>query len=185
MIMYEEREMDWKRIKEDYLHSARPNYAALARKYGVSRQAVSRRAKREGWNDSLQNSFQEEMEEVLRLMLKKLRQAVEEVEQTQLRTVVKTKEIEYRNDGRPDKPTGEILREEESFRTEKGLIDSGRLKQLTAILKELKELEMPKSELDLQEQMARIAKLQKECEAETENGELRVLLEGDAKIFAH
>ena len=56
-------------------------------------------------------------------------------------------------------------------------VDLGRLKQITAVLKELKELRFPKTELDLQEQRARIAKLEKESGSAKEEDSLTVRFE--------
>ena len=63
-------------------------------------------------------------------------------------------------------------------------VDLGRLKQITAILKELKELRFPKTELDLQEQRARIAKLEKESLGEKEEGTLQVRFEGELETLS-
>ena len=61
-------------------------------------------------------------------------------------------------------------------------VDLGRLKQIAAVLKELKEIRYPKTELDLQEQRARIAKLEREGSTETEaDGELLVRFVGEAE----
>ena len=47
---------------------------------------------------------------------------------------------------------------------EGGVVDRAGLRQLTAALKDLKEIQMLKSELDRQEQEARIAKLQADAQ---------------------
>ena len=123
--------------------------------------------------------MQQEIEAVAALILEKLKAAMAEPERVGLRRVVKTKQIRYENPDRPDKPTCEEITEEERFRRVKCPIDLGRLKQITAVLKELKELRFPKTELDLQEQRARIAKLEKEGLGEKESDVLQVRFEAD------
>ena len=122
--------------------------------------------------------MQRDIEAVAALILEKLKTAMAEPERMSLRRVVKTKEIRYENPDRPDKPTTEVQSEEERYRRVKCPVDLGRLKQITAVLKELKELRFPKTELDLQEQRARIAKLEKEGLAEAEGDVLQVRFEG-------
>ena len=125
------------------------------------------------------DEMEREIEAVAALILEKLKIAMAEPERMSLRRVVKTKQIRYENSDRPDKPTTEIQTEEERYRRVKCPVDLGRLKQITAVLKELKELRFPKTELDLQEQRARIAKLEKEGLPEGEKDVLQVRFEGD------
>lgn len=131
-----------------------------------------------------EDPMEQEIEAVSALILQRLKAAMEEPERMSLRRVVKTKEIRYENPDRPDKPTCEVQTEEERYRRVKCPVDLGRLKQITAILKELKELRFPKTELDLQEQRARIAKLEKESLGEKEEGTLQVRFEGELETLS-
>ena len=58
------------------------------------------------------------------------------------------------------------------------IIDRQGLKQIAAALKDIKEVQMLKSELDRREQEARIAKLQKEAEKEEQNQDVMITIEG-------
>ena len=52
-------------------------------------------------------------------------------------------------------------------------------------MRDIKEVQMLKTELDRMEQEARIAKLQKEAEADdTDNNEIKVTIEGDLEIYS-
>lgn len=130
-----------------------------------------------------QELMQREIEEVSALILQKLKEAMAEPEKMSLRRTVKTKTIRYENPDRPDKPTSEIQTEEERYRHVKCPVDLGRLRQITAVLKELKELRFPKTELDLQEQRARIAKLEKEGAGESAEDE-SLLVRFEAELEA-
>lgn len=130
----------------------------------------------------MDQQVEREIEELSGLILERLREALLEPERVSLRRVVKTKEIRYENPDRPDKPTSEVCTEEERLRRVRCPVDLGRLKQIAAVLKELKEIRYPKTELDLQEQRARIAKLEREgCNETEEDGELLVRFVGEAE----
>ena len=130
------------------------------------------------------DQMEREIEAVAALILEKLKTAMAEPERMTLRRVVKTKEIRYDHPDRPDKPTCEVQTEEERFRRVNCPVDLGRLKQITAVLKELKELRFPKTELDLQEQRARIAKLEKESGGLKDEEGLQVRFEGDLETLS-
>nr|DAH97706.1 MAG TPA: hypothetical protein [Caudoviricetes sp.] len=66
---------------------------------------------------------------------------------------------------------------------EKGIIDRGGLKQLTGVLKDLKEVLVLRSDADTREQEARIAKLQRDLR-EQEAQSVTVLLEGACQEYA-
>ena len=96
----------------------------------------------------------------------------------------KIKEIEYNNEERPDKPTKEIIHEEENVNEVHTIVDRKGLKDIASALRDIKEIQMLKTELDKREQEARIAKLQKEAESDDEGGEIEVVITGKAKEYA-
>ena len=67
---------------------------------------------------------------------------------------------------------------------EKGLIDRGGLKQLTGVLKDLKEILVLRSEGDTLEQQARIARLQRELSREDSQERILVTMEGACGGYA-
>ena len=93
--------------------------------------------------------------------------------------------IEYNNEDRPDKPTKEIVHEAEKLIEATSIVDRQGLKQIASALRDIKEVQMLKSELDRQEQEARIANLQKQAEkGDGDQGKITVVLEGALKDYA-
>ena len=189
MIMaeiYEGRlSVDWKRIKAEYIAGG-TSYRKLAEKYKVKLSALRSVAEREKWvelkaqaqhktNTKIVDSVsdkeaQKAVDKLSRVsdltdkLLNKLEQAIEELDIQLYKDVVKVKEIEYNNDKRPDKPTKETIHEEEKVIEVKTIVDRSGLKAIASSLRDIKEIQMLKSDLDKREQEARIAKLQKDAE---------------------
>ncbi len=67
---------------------------------------------------------------------------------------------------------------------ERGIIDRGGLKQLTGVLKDLKDILVLRTEADTREQEARIARLEREVSRDEGGTQLRVTLEGGCAAFA-
>lgn len=100
------------------------------------------------------------------MLLDKIEQAITELDIQLYKDVKKTKVIEYNNELRPDKPTKETIYEEEKVSEVKTIVDRSGLKAIASSLRDIKEIQMLKSDLDKQEQEARINKLRKEAERE-------------------
>lgn len=80
--------------------------------------------------------------------------------------------------------TGEVNTEvQQVLPGETGLIDRGGLKQLTGVLRDMREIFGLQTELESREQLARLRKLERELEASEENG-LTVTLERGVDDFA-
>ena len=68
---------------------------------------------------------------------------------------------------------------------EGGIVDRTGLRQITAALRDLKEIKMLQTELDRQEQEARIANLNRQAQKDdNKNGTITVVLEGALKDYA-
>lgn len=174
--------MDWNSIRNEYITDESSSYRKLSKKYGVSLTAITRHSKEEDWQgqrqqlkdkiitkniEKLSNKSADKLSRVMDLtdkLLDKLEQAIEELDIQLYKDVVKTKEIEYNHDLRPDKPTKETIHEEEKVIEVKSIVDRSGLKAIASSLRDIKEIQMLKTELDKQEQEARIAKLQKEAQ---------------------
>ena len=182
--------MDWKRIKAEYIAGG-TSYRKLAEKYGVSFSTLRKVAAKEQWTE-LRNragakrdtkiidsvSEQEAQKVIDKLsrvsdltdkLLDKIEKAITELDIQLYKDVVKTKEIEYNNAERPDKPTKETIHEEEKVIECRTIVDRSGIKAIASSLRDIKEIQMFKSDLDKQEQEARIAKLRKEAEKEDDN----------------
>ena len=177
----------WKRIKAEYIAGG-TSYRKLADKYGVSFSTLRKIAAKEKWSelrnkagakrdtkivevigDKEADRAVDKLERVSNLtdrLLEKLEKAIEELDVQICKDVVKVKEIEYHNDQRPDKPTKETVREEEKITEVKTIIDRSGLKAIASSLRDIKEIQMLRSDLDNEEQKARIAKLQRDAERE-------------------
>ena len=183
--------MDWNKIKAEYIEGG-TSYRKLAEKYGTTLAVLRNVAEREKWvelkaqaqhktNTKIVNSVSNKkakkaVDKLTRVsdltdkLLDKLEQAISELDIQLYKQVTKTKEIEYNNEKRPDKPTKETIHEEEKVIEVKTVIDRSGLKAIASSLRDIKEIQMLKSDLDKQEQEARIAKLQKDAKNTDSNG---------------
>ena len=187
---------DWKSIKTEYI-TTDTSYRKLAQKYGVSYQAICHRSKEEGWitdreqhmNKTVSKAVEKisskkadkmsRIDDLADQLLDKLQQAITELDLQLYKHTDKTKVIEYDYELMPGKPTKETIHEEEKLLETKSIVDRQGLKQIASALKDIKEVKMLKSELDRQEQEARIDKLRKEATVEKENNEVKVTILGE------
>ena len=179
------------------------SYRKLATKYDVSYTAIGNRSRQEGWveqrnqfinktvSKTIDSISKKKADRLTRVfdtadrLLEKIEQAVDELDIQLFKKVNKTKVIEYNNLERPDKPTKEIIEETESIEEITTIIDRPGLKAVADALKSIKEIQMLKSDLDRQEQEARIAKLQKEAEADTMTDKsVQVQFVGDLDMYS-
>lgn len=182
---------DWACIRQDYAEGA--SQRSLEKRYGVPRTTLQNRIRREGWSrteigseEEVQKAEQEllcarmreaRMERVAALaddLLSCLERAVKELDMV----TESVREKAKKEDG------GELVTDyQRLLPQEKGIIDRGGLKQLTGVLKDLKEVLVLRSDADTREQEARIAKLQRDLR-EQEAQSVTVLLEGACQEYA-
>ena len=194
--------MDWNKIRNEYIADESSSYRKLAKKYGVSLTAITKRSKEEDWigqrkqlkdktiTKSIESLSQKTADKLSRVsdltdkLLDKLEKAIEELDIQILKDVVRVKEIEYKNTKRPDKPTKETIHEEEKVIEYRTIIDRSGLKAVASSLRDIKEIQMLKSELDRREQEARIRNLEKQAEAEDKDNEIKVTIESDIAEYS-
>ena len=194
--------MDWKAIRNEYIADESSSYRKLAKKYGVSLTAITKRSKEEDWigqrkqlkdktmTKSIEKLSEKTADKLSRVsdltdkLLDKLEQAIKELDIQLYKDVVKVKEIEYNNTLRPDKPTKEVIHEEEKVIELKTIVDRSGLKAIASSLRDIKEIQMLKSELDKKEQEARIAKLQKEAQEEEKDNGVTIVIGSDAEEYS-
>ena len=145
--------MDWKRIKAEYVAGG-TSYRKLAEKYKVSLTTLQRIAKKENWIG--------------------LRQQAEDKADTKIVDSVSEKNANRASKiiDVADKLLDKISKTVDSM----DVIDSQSLKHFTSALKDLKEIKGFKSDLDLKEQEARIAKLQREAEEDTTDAQKDIVV---------
>lgn len=153
--------VDWLVIRNDYINGG-GSYRKLAEKYGVPFGSLRTRAEKERWpelkteqlhkisTETAQKTadviVQKEIKRVERLMgihdqlLDKLEQAVTELNLAQVTNKKKTKVIEYKNGRRPDKPTKEVITENEEILAVSSIVDRKGLQQVALALKALWEI---------------------------------------------
>lgn len=154
--------IDWKKIRAEYINGG-VSYRKLAEKHGVSFNTLKTRAKEEQWYD--------------------LRQQKDLMTTTKIVESLSDKDAEKVVDiiGVADK-----LLEKISEMLSAEVTNAQGIKNLTSALKDLKDVKGFKSELDKQEQEARIAKLRREAglgDDEEDGGGVIVLPDATAPLI--
>lgn len=193
--------MDWDRegAKAEYI-AGDTSYRKLAEKYGVTLSALRGVAQQEEWVKLRARARHKANTEIVKSvgktkakktlkrldrifgltdrLLDKLEQAIGELDVQLCKNVEKIKTIEYQNDQRPDKPTKETIRESEQILEVKTIIDRGGIKAIASALRDIKEIQMLRSDLDEQEQEARIEKLRRDAMRDDDDaGEIEVIFD--------
>ena len=196
-------EVDWTKIKTEYITTDKSSYRKLSEKYGIPLGTIYKRAKKENWVELKKQSYDKKVAKTIaaiedkqvdkfqRIMditdklLDKIERAVDELDLQLCKSVKRVREIEYNNKERPDKPTKEIIHEDEEVISIQTIIDRKGAQELASAIKSLKEVQMIKSEIDLKEQEARIDKLRKEIEGEKVDTNITVTFGEDVKKYAN
>lgn len=145
--------MDWKRIKAEYVAGG-TSYRKLAEKYKVSFGTLRKVAAKEKWTDLRSKAVAKEDTKMVN--------AISEKNANRASKIIDV----------ADKLLDKISNTVDSM----DVIDSQSLKHFTSALKDLKEIKGFKSDLDLKEQEARIAKLQKEAEEDTTDAQKDIVV---------
>lgn len=157
----EEKQTDWKKIKSEYIAGG-TSYRRLAEKYGVSFSTLKRVAGKEKWTD--------------------YREKAREKADTKFAEMVGTEQA--KRSAKIIDVADKLLDKISDTIDALDVIDSQSLKHFTSALKDLKDIKGIKSDIDLKEQEARIAKLQKEAQAEETDSEIKVTIEGDIDLYS-
>ena len=153
---------DWKKIKAEYIRG-RTSYRKLAEKYGVSPSTLSKKAMIEKWAD--------------------LRKETSKKADSKLADSVASQEAK-RVDG--IQTVADMLLQKITEGVENGtlIVDTQSIRHITSSLKDLRDIKGYKSELDMQEQMARIEKLRKDAEGDGADKEIKVTIGGDLEVYS-
>ena len=151
--------VEWTKIKAEYVAGG-TSYRKLSVKYGVSFTTLQRKAKDEKW-----------LELRRRKEDKTATKIVESISDKDAKKAVNIIDV-------ADKLLGKI---EELA----GIVgDADSIKKLTSAIKDLKDIKGIKSEADIREQEARIAKLQREAMAEEKDNEIKVIIAPNAEDYS-
>ena len=154
---------DWQAIKTEYI-TTDTSYRKLAQKYVVDSAVIGRRAKKEEWV--------------------KLRQQHIDKTQTKAVNAIGTKQA---NMAAKLYGVGGLLLDRVKGLLEDNpelLADTSAMKDVSVVLKNLKDLMSVKSDADKREQEARIEKLRKEAMVEKENNEVKVTMQGELEEYS-
>lgn len=140
---------DWKKLKREYIAGG-TSYRKLAEKYNVPFSTLRKTAAKENWRDLRDKT----------------------------RAKTDTKIIETESDKQAERMkrlltvSDKLLEAVESavdkFQAEELILEKSALKSLASAIKDIKEIQSIKSQLDIEEQKARIANLKKQAEADTD-----------------
>ena len=148
---------DWNKIKTEYLTSD-TSYRKLAQKYGVNAITIAKKASKEGWVSQRQQ-----------LANRTLSKTLTAVSNRQVNRAARLQKV-------ADKLLNKIEAAVDDYNMEVLLVDRQSLRQITGALKDIKDIQMIRSEADLREQEARIAKLLKEADRE-DSGPNKVVIQ--------
>ena len=153
--------IDWKTIETEYV-TTDISHRQLAEKYGICRSTISKKATDDKWSEK-RNKHRD----------RTVSKAVNSIGNKQADRAAKLISV---SDLLLDKVKSLLEGSEE--------IVTDVLKDVSVILKNLKDIQMIRSEADLREQEARIDKLRKEAMVEKENNEVKVTMAGELEEYS-
>lgn len=154
---------DWQSIKTEYI-TTDTSYRKLAQKYGVSRVQIGNVGRDENWVELRRQHLDKTM--------------------TKAVNAIGTKQAEMAS---KLYGVGGLLLDRVKLLLEARpelLADTSSMKDVSVVLKNLKDLMSVKSDADMREQEARIDKLRKEAMVEKENNEVKVTIVGDLDEYS-
>ena len=153
---------DWQAIKTEYI-TTDTSYRKLAQKYGVRYSTICDRSKKENWIAKRdQHRDKTETKTINAISNKQADRAAKLIGVSDLLL---------------DKVKGLLEADEEL------LVDTSIMKDVSVILKNLKDIQMIRSEADLREQEARIEKLRREAEPDKGAETPKLVVEGLPEEF--
>lgn len=185
-------EKEWEEIKTQYV-TTDISYRKLAQKYGMAYGRLQTRGFNEKWQEereayketlfkkSVDLICDEQAQRIARAirigdrMLEKVEESLNEIDMILCKTTTTKKTVA--ND--EEEGLCEKTVSSEDYSMKKVAIDRAGLKQLSAVLKDLREIGIFRSELDKKEQEARISKLRKDAEEEQKDTTITVTFEGE------
>lgn len=151
--------MDWKKIKAEYIAGG-TSYRKLAEKYGVSFHTLRKQAAKEKWNELRDKTRAKAATKIVEIESDKQAERMK-----RLLTV-------------SDMLLDAVEESVKAFTTGELSVEKGVLKSLSGAIKDIKDIQNIKTQLDIEEQKARIAILKKQAESdESEKGvDVRVIM---------
>ena len=152
---------DWQAIKTEYI-TTDTSYRKLAQKYGVSATQICNVGRDEKW-----------VEQREQFLSKTTAKTLEKISQQQANRAAKVQDV-----------ADKLLLKIESLVDRPGMVPKD-VRSLVAAVKDLKEIQSIKSDLDEQEQRARIANLQKQADSDNGSKEpIKVIIGSDLEDYS-
>lgn len=157
---------NWQDIKTEYITAPqKPSYRKLSEKYGLNKDTIWKKAKEEDWDEQRRQHIDKAQTKIL----------VSDIKQ-------KVSRAEKLNEA-ADMLLENVMGLMRSRSPED--MDTQEMKHISGVLKDVKEILMIKSQKDLEEQDARIAKLRKDAEKDSnEKPSITITLEGGLSDYA-
>ena len=157
---------DWSKIKTEYITDESASYRKLAQKHGVSYTSIGERARKEGWAEQREQYLNKTLSKTLSAMSGAQAQRAKRIQ-----TVA-------------DKLLAKIEDAVDNLDMDELFTNKQALKQITGALRDIKDIQMIKSDADLREQEARIANLRRQSEADQETNDITVTILGDLNEYS-
>ena len=144
---------DWQKIKTEYI-TTDTSYRKLGEKYGIHYKVISERGKTEGWV-TLRSQYRD----------KTFTKTLDTISNQQVDRAANLISV-------ADKLLAKV---NSLFEANAGvLIDTQSLKHISGVLKDIKDIQMIRSDADMREQEARIANLRKQVEMDDDSKDVKV-----------
>lgn len=156
---------DWNAIRQDYITDESSSYRKLAQKYGLSYTAIGDKARKEGWAEQRSQYLNKTLSKTINAIGKSQARRAERVVSVADKLLDKIEAV-------IDSCDGEAL-----------IANTQALKHITGALKDIKDIQMIKSDGDLREQEARIANLRRQAESDDALNAPTLVVEGLPEEF--
>lgn len=155
---------DWQKIKTEYITNPDTSYRELSQKYGVHYTNIAKRAKKEDW--------QQLRKQQANATQTKMIQAVERRKVDRAAKLMDVSDL--------------LLQKIEALVDELDVLDASPkdIRSLSAAIKDIKEIQMIRSDADMREQEARIEKLRRDADRDDGSGTITVRLPGGLEEYA-
>lgn len=152
---------DWRKIKTEYI-TTNTSYRKLAEKYGVNHATIGKRAKEENWVQLRRQNADKTQAKIL-----------DAIGDEQASRAVRLQSV-------TDKLLAKVEAIVDARKPED--MDTQSLRHISATLKDIKEIQMIRSDADIREQEARIANLRKQANPE-QTESVKLVVEGLPEEF--
>lgn len=156
---------DWQSIKTEYI-TTDTSYRKLAQKYGVSYNAIGNRSRDEKWQELRDQHLSNTMTKTMNAIASQQASRAVRLQNAADKLLTKVERL---------------------IEDEGGLLsDTSTMRDISRILKDIKDIQMIKSDADMREQEARIEKLRKEAMGDQDDKQqtVTVIMGGDAEKYA-